>query len=238
MWRPARLVDVYRQTDSARTLRFAVPGWPGHLAGQHVDVRLAAEDGYTAQRTYSLSAPSDGESVEITVQRVTDGEVSPFLVDEIEVGDAVDILGPVGGWFVWRPTQTSPTLLVAGGSGIAPLMAMIRAGRATGSGSGFRLIYSVRSPGDVYFADETLEGKCPDSLIHVLYTRSSPAGPSRPPRRITADDLADHGWPPEAGPTCYVCGPTPFVEAVTGLRVAAGHRPDRIRAERFGPTGA
>jgi ferredoxin-NADP reductase len=206
MWRPARLVDVYRQTDSARTLRFAVPGWPGHLAGQHVDVRLAAEDGHTAQRTYSLSAPSDGESVEITVQRVTDREVSPFLVDEIEVGDAVDILGPVGGWFVWRPTQTSPTLLVAGGSGIAPLMAMIRAGRATGSGSGFRLIYWVRSPGDVYFADETLEGKCPDSLIHVLYTRSSPAGPSRPPRRSPLTTLPITDGRPKRDPPAMCAG--------------------------------
>jgi ferredoxin-NADP reductase len=238
MWRPATLVQAHGETDSARTLRFSVPDWPGHLAGQHVDIRLTADDGYTAQRTYSLSAPANGAFVEVTVQRVTDGEVSPFLVDEIRAGDMVEVLGPVGGWFVWRPTQATPALLVAGGSGIAPLMAMLRVARTTGSGSGFRLIYSARSPQDVYFAGELLGETGPDPGIQVLYTRLSPASSPRPPQRITAADIADHGWPPEAEPTCYVCGPTPFVEAVTGLLVAAGHEPDRIRTERFGPTGA
>lgn len=225
-WRTARLVEVRDETAAARTLRFAVPGWPGHLAGQHADVRLTAEDGYTAQRSYSLSAPADGEFVELTVQLVADGEVSPYLVRDIEVGDEVEVLGPLGGWFVWRPDQPGPALLIGGGSGIAPLMAMVRAGAP------FRLLYSVRTPDDVYFADE-LRG--PD--VTLLYTREGLDGGERAPHRIDAADLKAFGLPPEDQPTCYVCGPTPFVETVIGLLIDAGHDPARVRAERFGGTG-
>lgn len=213
-----------------------MPDWPGHLAGQHVDVRLTAEDGYTAQRSYSLSAPASGTAVEMTVQRVPDGEVSTYLVDGMEVGDTIETLGPLGGWFTWRPTQPPPTLLIAGGSGIAPLMAMFRAGTQLGAASSFRLLYSVRTPHDVYFADELLVATDP-AATRVLYTRAAPSMSARPAGRITAADLRDHGWPAQARPTCYVCGPTPFVEAVTTLLVSAGHSSDLIRAERFGPTG-
>jgi ferredoxin-NADP reductase len=235
MWRAARLTDARAETASARTLRFDVAGWPGHLAGQHVDVRLTAEDGYTAQRSYSLSAPSDGETIEITVQLVEDGEVSPYLVRDIEVGDAVEVLGPLGGWFVWRPEQTEPVLLIGGGSGVAPLMAMRRAGGRASSPAPMRLIYSVRSPADVYFSDELL-GK-PDPDVVVLYTRIAQSDDPRGAHRIDRRDVAERAWPAEQRPTCYICGPTPFVEAVIALLLAAGHDPARIRAERFGATG-
>jgi ferredoxin-NADP reductase len=222
-----------------------VPGWPGHLAGQHVDLRLTAEDGYTAQRSYSLSAPADGERVEVTVQLVRDGEVSPYLVEEIREGDGIEVLGPLGGWFVWRPKQAEPVLLVGGGSGIVPLVAMLRAreqgSAGTGSDAPFRVLYSVRTPEDVYFADELLgdggAARNATAEVSVLYTRVAPAGSARPARRIDETDLATHGWPPEVEPTCYVCGPTPFVEAVTTMLTQAGHDPARIRAERFGASG-
>ena len=233
-WRAAEVVHVQPETSSARTLRLAVDGWPGHLPGQHVDVRLTAEDGYTAQRSYSVSAPADGDIVELTVQRVVDGEVSPFLVDEIEVGDALEVRGPLGGWFVWRAEQPEPVMLVGGGSGVAPLMAMLRARAQVGTGGPFRLIYSVRTPDDVYYADELRTTS--DAEVTVVYTRV--AGDSaRPPHRVDAADLAAHGWSPETQPTSYVCGPTPFVEAVAMLLTDAGHDPARIRTERFGASG-
>lgn len=228
--RTARLVGTRDETATARTLRFAVPDWPGHLAGQHVDIRLTAEDGYTAQRSYSLSAPADGEFVEVTVQLVPDGEVSPYLVRDLEVGDVVEVLGPLGGWFVWRPEQPEPVLLIGGGSGVAPLMAMVRARPA--ADPPFRLLYSARTPADVYFAGE-LSG--PETV--VLYTREAPDGVERAPHRIDAADLKAYGLPADDAPTCYVCGPTPFVETVTGLLVGAGHDPGRVRAERFGASG-
>lgn len=226
-WQTATLVEARTETPTARTLRLAVPGWPGHLAGQHVDVRLTAEDGYTAQRSYSLAAPADGDVIELTVQLVADGEVSPYLAGDMQVGDALEVRGPLGGWFVWRPTQPEPVLLLAGGSGIVPLRAMRRSGPA----APFRLLYSTRSPADVIYADE-LTG----DDVAILYTRDAPTDSSRPPHRIDAADLA-LGWPAEREPTCYVCGPTPFVEAAANLLIRAGHHPDRIRTERFGPTG-
>jgi ferredoxin-NADP reductase len=225
---------VRPQTQSSRTLSLAVEGWPGHLAGQHVDLRLTAPDGYTAQRSYSLSAPAAGEVVEVTVQRVAGGEVSPFLVDEIELGDRVEVRGPLGGWFVWRPDQPEPVLLLAGGSGIAPLMAMLRQRSRAATGGPFRLIYSARTPHDVYFADQL---RTMNAEVAVLYTRAAPEGYARAPHRVDAADLRAHGWPPQSQPTSYVCGPTPFVEAMASLLVEAGHDPARIRTERFGASG-
>ncbi|WP_206184449.1 ferredoxin reductase [Thermoactinospora rubra] len=227
-WRVARLVKVRDENPTARTLVFDVPGWPGHVAGQHVDVRLTAEDGYTARRSYSLAAP---EGVELTVQRVEDGEVSPYLTQDMEPGDELELRGPVGGWFVWRPDGTTPVLLVAGGAGIVPLMAMIRARRAAGSGAPFRLVYALRSPGQLYYADELLSPD-PGVAVTLAYTRSAPEGHARPPGRLTAADLGPYG---EAD--CYVCGPTGFVEAAATLLVELGHDPARIKTERFGPTG-
>ncbi|MFB4276375.1 MULTISPECIES: ferredoxin reductase [unclassified Nonomuraea] len=236
VWRPAELVESVAETSSARTLRFRMPGWPGHLAGQHVDVRLTADDGYTAQRSYSLAAPADGDLVELTVETVPDGEVSPYLTDVMEVGDQIEIRGPVGGWFVWRTESKAPVLLVGGGSGIVPLMAMIRARRLAGSRVPFRLIYSLRDPERRYYAEE-LRRPDPGLDLTYLYTRSAPDGLSRPAGRIMLDDLAEGGWPASFEPDCYVCGPTAFVEAAADLLLALGHAPERIRTERFGPTG-
>ncbi|MBL7497482.1 ferredoxin reductase [Frankia sp. CNm7] len=241
-WRVGRLVEIVDETATARTLVLDVPGWPGHLAGQRVDVRLTAEDGYRASRAYSLAAPAAGDRVEITVQRVPDGEVSPYLTEVFTVGDPVELRGPIGGWFVWQPDgPAEPVLLVAGGSGIVPLMAMIRARRAARSRVPFRLVYSLRGPDEAYYASELRgRGRGPgDGGLDVayVYTRSVPEGWRAAPRRITAGDLAASGWPADLGPTCYVCGPTGFVETVANLLVTQGHDPSRVRTERFGPTG-
>jgi ferredoxin-NADP reductase len=212
-----------------------IDDWPGHVAGQHVDVRLTAEDGYQAARSYSLATPPDGDRLEITVQRLSDGEVSPFLTDELAVGDAVETRGPFGGWFVWRAQDSGPVLLVAGGSGVVPLMAMIRA-RAGTSRAPFRLVYSVRTPADRIYASELRRRVAEDGGLDVawVHTRIAPDGDPRPSGRLRAEDLAAHGWPPDFEPTCYVCGPTGFVEAAATLLTNAGHDPARIRTERFG----
>ncbi len=227
------------ETPSARTLVLDVPDWPGHQAGQHVDVRLTAEDGYTAQRSYSIANAADGGRLELTVQRVPEGEVSEYLTGVYRVGDPVEIRGPVGGWFVWRPAEPDPVLLVGGGSGIVPLMAMIRARKAGGSRVPFRLIYSVRSPEDGYYADELRTRARDDSGLDVayVYTRRAPRNWPEPPRRVGVAALNTAGWPPELAPLCYVCGPTGFVETVADTLVALGHDPARVRTERFGPTG-
>ncbi|WP_242424153.1 FAD-binding oxidoreductase, partial [Frankia sp. EI5c] len=175
-WRVARLAAVREETSTARTLVLDVPGWPGHLAGQRVDLRLTAADGYSTRRSYSLAAPADGDRLELTVQRVPGGEVSPYLTEVFSVGDPVELRGPIGGWFVWRPTDTAPVLLVAGGSGIVPLMAMVRARRAAGSRVPFRLLYSARTPADLYYAAELREAVHRDPGLDVtrVYTRAVP----------------------------------------------------------------
>ncbi|MEX5707071.1 MULTISPECIES: FAD-binding oxidoreductase [unclassified Parafrankia] len=239
-WRVARLAEVRDETPTARTLVLDVPGWPGHLSGQRVDVRLTAADGYSTRRSYSLAAPAAGDRVELTVQRVPGGEVSPYLTEIFSVGDPVEIRGPIGGWFVWRPADPEPVLLVAGGSGIVPLMAMVRARRSAASRVPFRLICSVRSPADLYYADELREAARADPGLDVTrcYTRVVPDHWTSPPRRLRPADLAEAGWPPDFTPTCYVCGPTGFVEAVADALVEIGHEPERIRTERFGPSGS
>jgi ferredoxin-NADP reductase len=234
-WRIATLTSFRGETPTSRTLVFKVPGWPGHLPGQHVDVRLTAEDGYSAQRSYSMAAPENGDQVELTVQQVLDGEVSSYLTETFEVGFPVEFRGPVGGWFVWRDTETQPVLLIAGGSGIVPLMAMIRARRATGSRTPFRLIYSVRTPEDRYYADE-LRRPEPGLDVTYVYTRETPDGWPAPPHRLGVAEVNDHGWPADFEPSCFVCGPTGFVETVADILVALGHDPHRIKTERFGPT--
>ncbi|GAA1688953.1 ferredoxin reductase [Fodinicola feengrottensis] len=232
-WRVAKLVESRPETDSAHTLVLEVPDWPGHLAGQHVDVRLTAEDGYSTQRSYSVAGPANGDRIELTVQRLSDGEVSPYLTDVFAPGDPIELRGPVGGWFVWRPTATEPVLLVAGGSGIVPLMAMIRARREAGSRVPFRLIYSVRTPEDVYYAAELRRG-APGLDIAYVHTRTAPEQARRPAKRIGLPDVTTHGWPPDFQPTCFVCGPTGFVETVADILVAVGHDPQRVKTERFG----
>lgn len=239
MWRVGTVVSLHDETATARTLTLEVPDWPGHLAGQHVDVRLTAADGYSAVRSYSIaSAPSPDRRVEITVERLHDGEVSPYLTQEVALSDRLEIRGPIGGWFVWRPEQKEPIQLVAGGSGVVPLMAMIRSGEAAGSTAPFRLLYSVREPGAVFYRDELQtrsEGRSVD--VTYGYTRTAPKGWSRPPGRIDAALVASAAWPSKLGPTCYVCGPTPFVETAAGFLTACGNSPDKVRTERFGPTG-
>jgi ferredoxin-NADP reductase len=224
-----------------------VPGWPGHLAGQHVDVRLTAPDGYSTERSYSIaSAPPDGGSgppvVELTVQRLEDGEVSPYLTQTLAVGYPLELRGPVGGWFVWNPDGSAgarPVLLVAGGSGVVPLMAMIRERAAAGSHAPFKLIYSVRDPGAVLYAGELAQReRAGDGLeVRYVYTRTAPPGSAEPTGRISATTLASAGWPPEDSPAVFVCGPTGFVEAVADLLVRAGHGAGAIKTERFGPSG-
>ena len=228
-------MDRRPETATASTLVLEVEGWGGHLAGQHVDVRLTAEDGYQASRSYSIAAPADGDRIEITVQRLGDGEVSAFLTDHLAAGDRVAARGPLGGWFVWRPEQPEPVLLVAGGSGVVPLMAMVRA-RAGVSRAPFRLVYSVRTPDDRIYAAELRRRAAEDGGLDVawVHTRVAPAGDPRPAGRLRPNDLVAHGWPRDFEPTCYVCGPTGFVEAAAAMLLAAGHDPARIRTERFG----
>lgn len=221
------------ESATAVTLVLEVPEWPGHVAGQHVDVRLTAEDGYSTQRSYSIASAPDGTRLELTVQRVSGGEVSPYLVDELMPGDQLELRGPVGGWFVWQPEQQEPVLLVAGGSGLVPLMCMIRSRRAVGSKAPFRALYSLRSPAELLYGPEIRQGTSGVDVTYI-YTRDAPQQSARPPGRITPDDLVRHGWPPDFEPTCYVCGPTAFVEKVAAYLVLLGHDPERVRTERFG----
>jgi ferredoxin-NADP reductase len=239
-WRPATVVEVRPESATARTLVLDVPGWPGHEAGQHVDVRLTADDGYTATRSYSIASVAAGERVEITVERLDDGEVSPYLVDVAQPGDSVGVRGPVGGWFVWRPTQPGPVLLLGGGSGVVPLMAIVRAHRQASSDVRVRLVQSVRAPEAVLYGDELAAlAAQPDARLDLtyVYTRRAPAGSTRPPGRLDAGLLAQVVFPADAHATAYVCGPTGFVEAVADLLVLAGYDQRRVRTERFGPSG-
>jgi ferredoxin-NADP reductase len=240
MWRVGTVVALHDETATARTITLEVPDWPGHLAGQHVDVRLTASDGYSAVRSYSIaSAPNPERHVEITVERLPNGEVSPYLTQEVAVSDRLELRGPIGGWFVWRTQQTDPIQLIAGGSGIVPLMAMIRSRASAGSTSPFRLLYSVREPGAVFYPDELQARSDQDRSVTLTYayTRAAPKDSSRPPGRIDAALIANATWPSHLVPTCYVCGPTPFVELAAGLLSACGNAADKIKTERFGPKG-
>jgi ferredoxin-NADP reductase len=245
IWRVATLVEDRWETPSARTLVLDVPDWPGQLPGQHVDVRLTAPDGYSAQRSYSIASawalasgdPQRGK-VELTIQRLPDGEVSSYLVDVLKVGEAIELRGPVGGWFVWREAQRAPVLLVAGGSGVVPLMAMIRVRALVHGRQPFRLVYSVRSPRDACYTEELARRVRDDAGLDIryVYTRETPEGWPEPPKRLSAATLNTYGWPPDFGPDCFVCGPTSFVEAAADILVALGHDPRKIKTERFGGT--
>lgn len=240
MWRIGTVVALHDETATARTITIELPDWPGHAAGQHVDVRVTASDGYSAVRSYSIaSAPNSERRVQLTVERLPDGEVSPYLTQELAVGDRLELRGPIGGWFVWRKEQTEPIQLVAGGSGIVPLMSMIRSHADRGSSAPFRLLYSVRNPEAALYRDE-LQRLSEDHgavALTYVYTRAVPKGWPRPPGRIDSGLFADTTWPSHCGPSCYVCGPTSFVESAAGFLTALGNSPDRIRTERFGPTG-
>ena len=235
-WQVGTVAEVRDETPTARTLVLDVPDWPGHLAGQHLDVRLTAPDGYSTERSYSIASASAEGRVEITVQVVSEGEVSPYLAQVLSVGDPLELRGPVGGYFVWRPDTgiEQPVQLIAGGSGVVPLMAMARARAQAGSRTPFRLLYSVRSPAEALYSSElpTL-----GLDLTYAYTRRTPPDWPTPAGRVDAGLLAATTWPPADEPRVYVCGPTPFVEVVANLLVDAGHDPASIRTERFGPTG-
>jgi ferredoxin-NADP reductase len=239
-WRAAQVLEVRHESTSARTLALDLPDWPGHLPGQHVDVRLTAADGYQAQRSYSIASAPDGSRVELTVERLADGEVSPYLTDELRPGNLLELRGPIGGWFVWRLGDTDPVLLLGGGSGVVPLMAMVRTRVANGGTMPMRLVYSTRTPDTVLYGDELrrLAEREPQLDVELVYTRRAPEGREGPVGRLDAARLAALAWPPADRPACFVCGPTGFVEAVADLLVDQGHAPEQIRTERFGPSGS
>jgi ferredoxin-NADP reductase len=232
-WYTAELAAANLENQYARTLVLDVPNWPGHLPGQHVDVRLTADDGYQATRSYSIATPPDGGRIELTVQLMPDGEVSPYLVEDMPVGASLELLGPIGGWFVWRAADNSPVIAVAGGAGIVPIMAMLRAHRATGSAAPFRVVYSLRTPDLLYYGGE-LTG---DPAVTLAFTRQAPSDQDRPVGRITSADISGHGIDPAHHPACFVCGPNPFVESITATLTSLGYQQSRIKTERFGPTG-
>ena len=240
IWRLGTVVALHDETATARTITFEVPDWPGHVAGQHVDLRVTAPDGYSTVRSYSIaSAPNSDGRVELTVERLPNGEVSPYLTQELAVGDRLELRGPIGGWFVWRTEQTEPIQLIAGGSGIVPLMAMIRSRASARSTAPFRLLYSVREPGAVLYRDElqALSDQNRSVTLTFAYTRVAPKDWPRPAGRIDAALIANTTWPSKLVPTCYVCGPTSFVESASRLLTFSGNDPEKIRTERFGPTG-
>jgi ferredoxin-NADP reductase len=235
-WHVADVADVVDETPRVRTIVLDVPEWPGHRAGQHVDVRLTAEDGYQAAREYSI-ASAPGEPVAITVERLDDGEVSPYLTEELRVGDAIEIRGPVGGYFVWDPEDGGPLLLVAGGSGVVPLRAMLRHRRRNGSDVPVRLLYSSRSLDDVIYRTELDEPMDGVEVVHTL-TRAQPPGWRGYSRRVDAELLGEVAWPAEEEALTYVCGPTSFVETVARTLVELGYPPRHVKTERFGATGS
>ena len=241
-WQVSKVVDVRHETDRARTLVLDVPAWSGHRAGQHLDVRLVAEDGYRAERSYSIASAPEATNVELTIERLDDGEVSPYLCDVLHPGDGLEVRGPIGGYFVWTTMESGPLLLVAGGSGIVPLMAMLRhrsrADATTRASAPVRLLYSARTWADVIYKDE-LKKLTDDTTASIAYTltreKSANAPGSR--RRVDRALLEETAWPASDMPNVFVCGPTPFTESVASLLVELGHAPSNVRTERFGPTG-
>ncbi len=232
-WLVATVAEIRPETPRVKTLVLDAPGWPGHRAGQHLDVRLTAEDGYQAQRSYSIAASAPGR-VELAVERIDDGEVSPYLSTEAMPGDQIELRGPVGGYFVWNSHLDGPALLVAGGSGLVPLMSMVRQGAADGDDVPTRLLYSARTWDDVIYRDE-LERPTPGLKVVYTLTREQPEGWTGYARRVDRELLAEVA--PEEAALTFVCGPTPFVETVAQALVDLGRDPLRIRTERFGPTG-
>jgi ferredoxin-NADP reductase len=226
---------VTRETPSVRTIALGVPSWPGHRAGQHLDVRLTAEDGYSAERSYSIAAAAD-DPVAITVERLDDGEVSPYLTEDVGVGDQLEIRGPVGGYFVWETADGGPLLLVGGGSGIVPLRAILRQREHSGSDTPARLLYSARTPAELIYRDELDARQDGVEIIYTL-TRDQPAGWTGYTRRVDRALLAETAWPAGKNPLAFVCGPTSFVETVSAGLVELGYEPGRVKTERFGGTG-
>ncbi len=239
VWRIGEVLETHPKTPRTKSIILDVPGWEGHKAGQHVDLRLTAEDGYQAQRSYSIaSAPEDGR-LAIVVERLDDGEVSPYLTDELRAGDGLELRGPIGGWFTWEAREGGPLLLVGAGSGIAPLMAMIRHRAAARSDVPTRLLYSSRSREQTIYVEELDHLAAEDAALEVIHTltRSQPPGWTGYGRRIDREMLDAVAPSPQERPLAFVCGPTPLVETVATVLVELGHDPARVKTERFGPTG-
>jgi ferredoxin-NADP reductase len=238
-WQLARVLELVEETPRCTSLILEPPDWPGHRAGQHVDVRLTAEDGYQAQRSYSIASGPEDAQLLLTIERLDDGEVSPYLVNELRPGDELELRGPIGGYFVWERSSGGPLLLIAGGSGVVPLRAMLRHHVATGGDAAARLLYSTRSLDEVLYRHE-LESLTSDHGVgvHVALTRAWPEDWEGHRGRISPELLRNVSWPPYEHPLIYICGPTGFVEAIAGQLVEAGHDPRAIRTERFGPSGA
>jgi ferredoxin-NADP reductase len=239
-WQRGKVLATKVENAQARSITLALPNWSGHRAGQHVDIRLTAEDGYQVERSYSIASPPEEQAqVTLTVERIDDGEVSPYLVDELQVGDLLELRGPIGGYFVWEATLGGPLLLVAGGSGIVPLMAMLRHRAAVGSDVPARLLYSSRNYEDAIYRDELdrLQNSSPTLEVIYTLTREQPAGWTGYSRRIDTEMLREVSWPPDKRPLAFICGPTPLVETAAASLVSLGGEPARIKTERFGPTG-
>ncbi|WP_308798093.1 FAD-binding oxidoreductase [Agromyces silvae] len=269
-WHAATVATVADETPTARRIVLDIPTWPGNAAGAHLDVRLTADDGYQASRSYSIASSGPGMRVVLAVAEVATGEVSPFLVRDLRPGDQLEVHGPLGAYFVWAPPEAggtgdaagmegpdasegahasgadpgalAPVQLIAGGSGVVPLFAMAEAHARAADATPFRLLYSVRTPADVFFSAELARFSMaatppavPGGLdLDVVFTREAPPGSPRPPGRLSPELLAELTWPPDRAPRVFICGPTPFVETVAGWLVAGGHAPGAIRTERFG----
>jgi ferredoxin-NADP reductase len=232
------VIETRLETQRVKSIVFECPMWEGHMPGQHVDIRLTAEDGYQAQRSYSIASAPEDDHLVLTVERLQDGEVSPYLFDVLEPGDELEMRGPIGLYFVWEVTMGDPLLMIAGGSGVVPFRAMLRHRQAVGADAPTRLLYSARTIGDVIYRAE-LDGLADSEGVDVLLTltRETPAGWEGFDRRVDPDILEEVAWGPSRRPTVYVCGPTAFVEVVANTMVDLGHPPASIRTERFGPTG-
>ncbi len=239
-WRTATVIEIRSETPSTVTLGLSVPGWPEHVAGQHLDLKLTAPDGYEAQRNYSIASAPSGANIEITVEQVASGEVSSFLVGEASVGDTFEVRGPIGGYFTWEPAEGGPLMLVAGGSGIVPLMAILRRRSKAGDRVPVRLIYSSRTYGTLIYRSELDAMAAADGCVALTYTltREQPANWMGGRRRVDRPMLEALGFPGSANPRAFVCGPTPFVEQVATDLLALGYAEARVKTERFGPTGA
>ena len=241
-WRVATVIEVRPENRRTRTLVLDVPQWPGHRAGQHVDVRLVAEDGYQAQRSYSIASPPEQRSVELTIERLENAEVSPYLCDTLIAGDGLEVRGPIGGYFVWTLSLGGPLLLVAGGSGVVPLMSMLRhhalADPSARARVPVRLLYSARTWDDIIYSDELQSlSERPEVDVRFTLTRDAPSDWSGYRRRIDRALLEEVSWAASENPLAFVCGPTPFVESASAMLVELGHDAARVRTERFGPTG-
>ena len=236
-WQLATVAELVDETPRARSIGFDVPAWPGHRAGQHVDVRLTAEDGYQAQRSYSIASGPEEARLVLTVERLDDGEVSPYLVDELRAGDQIELRGPIGGYFVWEESLGGPLVLVAGGSGIVPLRAMLRHWAVGARDTAVTLLYSSRSLTEVIYREELSHLDDGKLSVHLALTREWPPDWTGHRGRIDLPFLTEVMPQPAQRPLVYVCGPTSFVENVAGALVEVGHEPGQIKTERFGATG-